>query len=197
MAAVSILEKAGLLVVGNGGNNCGNGNGGGGVNNGGGNEWNGMNEGYNQDDYHPNNEYNTNNNNISPNQNPNQNHHQNNNIFLREKIQTNKNNLNLKIESAILAGCCTSNLKSEWNQLEEEEKNCMLTKRKITYYEVHFWQLTMIDEGFNRRGWIFCFQPSQTPKSNVKDSCIFPSLSRLVTKEQERPNQSYFFKGRA
>ena len=55
--------------------------------------------------------------------------------------------------------------------------------------------LTMIDEEFNRRGWIFRFQPSQNPESNVKDSCVFPSLSRLVTMEQGRPNRSYIFKG--
>ena len=43
--------------------------------------------------------------------------------------------------------------------------------------------LTMIDEEFNRSGWIFRFQPNQTPESNVKDSCVFPSLSRLVIME--------------
>ncbi len=40
-------------------------------------------------------------------------------------------------------------------------------------------------EGYmNRNGWIFAFQPSQSPITNVHDSCIFPSLSKRVTKEQ-------------
>ena len=60
----------------------------------------------------------------------------------------------------------------------------------IPYYQMdgaglHHYKklLTIIDEEFNRRGWTFRFQPSQTPESNVKDSCVFPSLSRLVTME--------------
>ena len=47
--------------------------------------------------------------------------------------------------------------------------------------------LTMIDEEFNRRGWIFRFQPSQTPESNIKDSCVLPSHSHLVTIEKVGP----------
>ena len=40
-------------------------------------------------------------------------------------------------------------------------------------------------EGYmGRNGWIFAFQPSQSPITNVHDSCIFPSLSKRVTKEQ-------------
>ena len=53
---------------------------------------------------------------------------------------------------------------------------------------------TMIDEEFNRRGWIFRFQPIQNPEINVKDSCVFPRLSRLVTKKQGRSNRSYILK---
>ena len=54
--------------------------------------------------------------------------------------------------------------------------------------------LTMIDEEFNRRGWIFRFQPSQNPESNIKDSYVFPSLSHLVTIEKGQSNRSYSLK---
>ena len=53
--------------------------------------------------------------------------------------------------------------------------------------------LTMIDEEFNRRGWIFRFQPSQTPESNIKDSCLTKSLPSCDNRKG-RSNWSYSFK---
>jgi hypothetical protein len=44
--------------------------------------------------------------------------------------------------------------------------------------------LNWIDTEFRKRGWIFVFQPSQSPETNTKDACIFPSLSRDVSTTQ-------------
>jgi len=44
--------------------------------------------------------------------------------------------------------------------------------------------LEWIDREFRARGWIFIFQPSQSPETNTKDACIFPSLSRGVSVAQ-------------
>ena len=54
----------------------------------------------------------------------------------------------------------------------------------------------MIDEEMTRIGWIFQFQPSQTPESNVKDYYVFPSLSKIASKGQERSNWRYMLKGK-
>ena len=37
---------------------------------------------------------------------------------------------------------------------------------------------------FSERGWIFKFQPANSPLTNVKDACVFPCLSKAVTAEQ-------------
>jgi len=44
--------------------------------------------------------------------------------------------------------------------------------------------LRFIQAEFNKRGWIFDFQPSQCPILNVSDACIFPSLSKKVSSNQ-------------
>jgi hypothetical protein len=43
---------------------------------------------------------------------------------------------------------------------------------------------------FDKRGWIFKLQPSQSPITNISDACIFPSLSKKVSS-----NQAFNFKG--
>ena len=41
-----------------------------------------------------------------------------------------------------------------------------------------------LNKEFQKRGWIIKFQPSNTPISNVKDDCIFPAVSKHVSREQ-------------
>jgi hypothetical protein len=46
--------------------------------------------------------------------------------------------------------------------------------------------LEYVSKEFQRRGWIFKFQPSQCPISNVNDACVFPSLSKKVSGNQAK-----------
>ena len=41
-----------------------------------------------------------------------------------------------------------------------------------------------LEEAFDCRGWHLKFQPANSPVTNVKDACIFPSMSKAVTQEQ-------------
>ena len=41
-----------------------------------------------------------------------------------------------------------------------------------------------MDDIFEKRGWILFRQPSQSPMTNVHDACIFPMMSKLVSKVQ-------------
>jgi hypothetical protein len=47
-----------------------------------------------------------------------------------------------------------------------------------------------INEAFDKRGWILNFQPSNSPLTNIKDSCIFPAMSKAVTAKQGLINGS-------
>ena len=44
--------------------------------------------------------------------------------------------------------------------------------------------LDRLQEEFHVRGWILVRQPAQSPLTNVKDTCIFPSLSKTVSWNQ-------------
>ena len=69
----------------------------------------------------------------------------------------------------------------------EEEENCKVVVRfqwdgagphrdnKLVNY---------LDSEFRTRNWILVPQPSQSPLTNTKDPCIFPSLSKKVTEAQ-------------
>lgn len=37
---------------------------------------------------------------------------------------------------------------------------------------------------FAEREWVLCFQPPNSPLTNIKDACIFPAMSKAVTAEQ-------------
>jgi hypothetical protein len=50
--------------------------------------------------------------------------------------------------------------------------------------------LNSINSEFDDRGWIFMFQPSNYPLTNVKDYCIFPAMSKAVTAKQGLKNGS-------
>jgi hypothetical protein len=50
--------------------------------------------------------------------------------------------------------------------------------------------LNAINLEFDKRGWIFTFQPSNYPLTNVKDYCIFPAMSKAVTAKQGLKNGS-------
>ena len=50
-------------------------------------------------------------------------------------------------------------------------------------------------ENFEKRGWIFAFQPSQSPITNIHDAYIFSALSRTITIEQGVTNGSPILKG--
>ena len=39
---------------------------------------------------------------------------------------------------------------------------------------------------FDKRGWIYQFQPAQSPITNINDACIFPSLSKTISSQQAR-----------
>ena len=47
-----------------------------------------------------------------------------------------------------------------------------------------------LQEEFDKRGWIFKLQPSQSPILNIMDACVFPSLSKKVS-----TNQALSFEG--
>ena len=55
--------------------------------------------------------------------------------------------------------------------------------------------LTYLENDFKERGWMFRFQPSQSPITNVHDAAIFPSLSKRVSNEQGMTNRSYILRG--
>ena len=44
--------------------------------------------------------------------------------------------------------------------------------------------MAYMNKEFDSRGWMFEFQPSQSPITNVKDACIFPTLSKDVSQQQ-------------
>ena len=48
---------------------------------------------------------------------------------------------------------------------------------------------------FNQRGWLLFNQPSQSPVTNVHDACIFPMMSKMVSKEQAVVFGSQLLKG--
>jgi hypothetical protein len=50
--------------------------------------------------------------------------------------------------------------------------------------------LVAINWEFDKRGWILKFQPSNSPLTNVKDYCIFPAMSKVVTAKQGLKNGS-------
>jgi hypothetical protein len=53
--------------------------------------------------------------------------------------------------------------------------------------------LDFLDEELSARGWHLKFQPPNSPITNVKDACIFPSLSKRITAEQGLSNRSHLF----
>jgi hypothetical protein len=48
--------------------------------------------------------------------------------------------------------------------------------------------LAFLDEELGARGWHLKFQPPNSPITNVKDACIFPSLSKRISAEQGLSN---------
>ena len=44
--------------------------------------------------------------------------------------------------------------------------------------------LEFINDEFQKRGWLLKFQPSNSPVTNVKDDCLFPALSKHISREQ-------------
>ena len=91
---------------------------------------------------------------------------------------------------------CTK--KKKWSTLKFLRDKCIPELEKICHEHgcIARWQfdgagphkdaflLNWIDKQFRARGWIFVFQPSQSPETNTKDACIFPSLSRDVSTTQ-------------
>jgi hypothetical protein len=53
--------------------------------------------------------------------------------------------------------------------------------------------LAFLDEELGARGWHLKFQPPNSPITNVKDACIFPSLSKRITAEQGLSNGGRLF----
>jgi hypothetical protein len=53
--------------------------------------------------------------------------------------------------------------------------------------------LAYLDEALGDRGWHLKFQPPNSPITNVKDACIFPSLSKRITAEQGLSNGGRLF----
>jgi hypothetical protein len=47
-----------------------------------------------------------------------------------------------------------------------------------------------LDKEFKQRNWQRKNQPPNSPLTNVMDACVFPSLSKLVTQEQAKTNNS-------
>ena len=43
--------------------------------------------------------------------------------------------------------------------------------------------LEFINDEFQKRGWLLKFQPSNSPVTNVKDDCLFPALSKHISRE--------------
>jgi len=48
--------------------------------------------------------------------------------------------------------------------------------------------LAFLDEELGDRGWHLKFQPPNSPITNVKDACIFPSLSKRISSAQGLSN---------
>ena len=48
-----------------------------------------------------------------------------------------------------------------------------------------------INAEFKERGWLFVQQPSQSPLTNIKDCCLFPALSKMVSAQQGLTNGSH------
>ena len=44
--------------------------------------------------------------------------------------------------------------------------------------------LEFLDDEFTERNWMLVRQPPQSPLTNVKDTCLFPSLSKTVSWNQ-------------
>lgn len=55
--------------------------------------------------------------------------------------------------------------------------------------------LRVLTEEFDRRGWMIKFQPSNSPHTNVKDMCVFPTLSKQVTALQGLSKKSLALEG--
>jgi hypothetical protein len=53
--------------------------------------------------------------------------------------------------------------------------------------------LAFLDEELGARGWHLKFQPPNSPITNVKDACIFPSLSKRISAEQGLSNGGRVF----
>jgi hypothetical protein len=53
--------------------------------------------------------------------------------------------------------------------------------------------LAFLDEELGARGWHLKFQPPNSPITNVKDACIFPSLSKRISAEQGLSNGGRLF----
>jgi hypothetical protein len=53
--------------------------------------------------------------------------------------------------------------------------------------------LGYLDEELGARGWHLKFQPPNSPITNVKDACIFPSLSKRISAEQGLSNGGNLF----
>lgn len=55
--------------------------------------------------------------------------------------------------------------------------------------------LSVLTEEFDKRGWMIKFQPSNSPHTNVKDMCVFPTLSKQVTALQGLSKKSLVLEG--
>jgi hypothetical protein len=55
--------------------------------------------------------------------------------------------------------------------------------------------LDSLDDEFSRRNWILKFQPANSPLTNVKDACLFPALSKAVSREQGIMRGGTLFQG--
>jgi hypothetical protein len=55
--------------------------------------------------------------------------------------------------------------------------------------------MASLRKDFDDRGWLFTFQPPNSPLTNVKDACIFPAMSKSVTWEQAATNGSLVLEG--
>ncbi len=53
--------------------------------------------------------------------------------------------------------------------------------------------LAFLDEELGDRGWHLKFQPPNSPITNVKDACIFPSLSKRISAAQGLSNRGRLY----
>jgi hypothetical protein len=56
--------------------------------------------------------------------------------------------------------------------------------------------LRVLTEAFDKRGWMIKFQPSNSPHTNIKDMCVFPTLSKQVTALQGLSKKSLVLEGK-